>query len=151
MDVLTKDQRRKNMQAIKNSDTREEILLRKKLWSLGYRYRKNDKNVFGHPDLTFKRDKVAIFIDGEFFHGKDWQTEKFRIKTNQTFWWKKIESNIKRDIQVNNELKLQGWRVLRFWSKEIRKNLANCIESIEKNLAKNGNIHGNQGEAENKC
>lgn len=134
MDVLTKDQRRKNMQAIKGKETKDEIRLSKTLWSMGYRYRKNDKSVYGNPDLTFKKYKVAIFVDGEFFHGKDWDRQKERIKTNREFWWRKIEGNIKRDQRVNEELAKQGWIVLRFWSREIQRNLAYCIESIEKKL-----------------
>lgn len=141
MDVLTKEQRRKNMQAIKSKETKDEILLAKALWQLGYRYRKNNKTVFGKPDLTFKKYKIAIFVDSEYFHGKDWDTEKHRIKTNTEFWWTKIQSNIKRDRLVNQYLQGQGWKVLRFWSKEIRKYLANCVVIIEKELkAANGNV-----------
>ncbi len=129
------------MQAIKSKETKDEILLAKALWRLGYRYRKNDKTVFGKPDLTFKKYKIAIFVDGEYFHGKDWETEKHRIKTNTEFWRTKIESNIKRDDLVNQHLKDHGWKVLRFWSKEIRKYLANCVGLIEKELREaNGNI-----------
>lgn len=134
MDVLTKEQRRKNMKAIRSKATKDEVLLAKTLWRLGHRYRKNDKTVFGKPDLTFKRHKLAIFVDSEYFHGKDWDNEKYRIQTNQDFWWAKIESNMKRDKQVNNELVKTGWKVLRFWSKEIRNNLANCINKIEETL-----------------
>jgi len=131
MDVLTKDQRRKNMQAIKSKGTKDEILLSKALWQRGYRYRKNNKMVFGKPDLTFKRYKLAVFVDSEYFHGKNWNTEKYRIQTNREFWWKKIEGNIKRDKVVNEELIKAGWIVLRFWSKDIRKDLERCILKIE--------------------
>lgn len=134
MDVLTKEQRRRNMQAIRSTATKDEILLAKTLWHRGHRYRKNDKRVLGKPDLTFKRYKLAIFVDSEYFHGKDWQKEKFRIKTNRQFWWDKIERNIKRDKLVNEELKSMGWKVLRFWSKEIRNNLEFCVNKIEQNL-----------------
>jgi DNA mismatch endonuclease (patch repair protein) len=134
VDVLTKEQRSKNMRAIKSSGTHEEILLSKKLWKKGYRYRKNNKSIFGKPDLTFSGRKLAVFIDSEYFHGKDWDIEKYRIKTNRDFWWKKIESNMKRDVRVNQELSKSGWKVLRFWSTEIRNNLANCISKIEENL-----------------
>lgn len=134
MDVLTKEQRRKNMQAIRSKDTKDEVLLAKALWQRGHRYRKNDKTVFGKPDLTFKRHRLAIFVDSEYFHGKDWETEKYRIKTNRDFWWAKVEGNMKRDKQVNQELVRTGWKVVRFWSKEIRKNLASCICQIEENI-----------------
>ena len=134
MDVLSKDQRRRNMQAIKSKGSKDEVLLAKTLWKKGLRYRKNDKSVFGKPDLTFKRKKLAIFIDSEYFHGYNWDIQKNRIKTNQEFWWRKIESNIKRDELVNKELKSRGWKVLRFWSKYLRNNLANCVTQIEDNL-----------------
>jgi len=134
MDVLSKEQRRRNMQAIKSKGSKDEVLLAKALWNKGLRYRKNDKSVFGKPDLTFKRKKLAIFIDSEYFHGYNWDIQKNRIKTNQEFWWRKIESNIKRDELVNKELKSRGWKVLRFWSKYLRSNLANCVRQIEENL-----------------
>jgi DNA mismatch endonuclease (patch repair protein) len=140
MDVLTKEQRRKNMQAIRSKGTKDEVLLAKALWQHGHRYRKNDKTVYGKPDLTFKRCKLAVFVDSEYFHGKDWEAEKYRIKTNRDFWWVKIESNIKRDKQVNEELEKQGWKVLRFWSREIRKNLASCINKIEEFLIRNDHL-----------
>ena len=130
MDKLTKEQRSKNMQAIKNKGTKDEVLLAKKLWRIGLRYRKNDNSVFGKPDLTFKRYKIAIFIDSEFFHGKDWETEKYKIKSNREFWWPKIERNITRDITVNQVLENAGWKVIRFWSKSMRKNIDACVETI---------------------
>lgn len=134
MDVLTIEQRRKNMQAIRSKATKEEVLLAKALWQRGHRYRKNDKTVFGKPDLTFKRHKVAIFVDSEYFHGKNWDIEKHRIQTNRNFWWAKIETNIKRDRQVNEELIKEGWKILRFWSKEVQKNIASCVKIVEDNL-----------------
>lgn len=130
MDKLTKEQRSKNMQAIKNKGTKDEVLLAKKLWHIGLRYRKNDNSVFGKPDLTFKRYKIAIFIDSEFFHGKDWETEKYKIKSNREFWWPKIERNITRDIIVNQVLENAGWKVIRFWSKSMRKDINACVETI---------------------
>ncbi|HLF52571.1 very short patch repair endonuclease [Flavobacterium sp.] len=121
MDVHTPSQRSKNMRAIKSTGTKQELHLAKELWNLGYRYRKNNKTVFGKPDLTFKKYNIAIFVDSEFFHGKDWEIQKQRIKSNQEFWHKKIERNIHRDIEVNNYLESLGWKVIRFWSKEIKK------------------------------
>ncbi|MEG0760748.1 very short patch repair endonuclease [Chryseobacterium sp.] len=122
MDKLTKEQRRKNMQANKSSGTKPELLLAKTLFSRGHRYRKNNKSVFGKPDLTFEKIKLVIFVDGEFWHGKDWELKKHDHKTNKEFWNKKIE----RNIEVNEELTKQGWSILRFWGKEIEKDLLNC-------------------------
>lgn len=130
MDVLTPEQRSRNMKAIRSKNTKMELLLAKALWAQGIRYRKNDKSVFGQPDITIKKHKIAIFIDSEYFHGKDWETEKYRIKTNREFWWKKIEGNKRRDVTVNDFLVNNGWKVLRFWSKEVRKNLNLCIYQI---------------------
>src|SRR5690606_18781003 len=126
--------------ANKATGTKPEIMLAKALYARGYRYRKNDKSVFGKPDLTFKKIKLAIFVDGEFWHGKDWEKRKYDHKTNKEFWYKKIERNIQRDKEVNEKLTQEGWRILRFWSKEIEKNLSDCVQEIEdeiKNLKMN--------------
>ena len=130
VDKLTKEQRRKNMQAVKATGSKIEIALAKKLWALGHRYRKNDKSVFGKPDLTMKRYKLAIFVDSEFWHGKDWNTRKHDHKSNQDFWLKKIQRNIERDKEVNEQLLKDGWKVLRFWGEDVTKNLRNCTEKI---------------------
>ena len=132
MDVLTADQRTRNMQAIRSSNTRIEDKLAKALFSKGYRYRRNDRSVMGKPDITFKGLKIAIFCDSEYFHGKDWDKEKHRIKTNIEFWHKKIEKNMLRDQQVNTELLKNNWKVLRFWGKEIEKNIDFCFGEIIK-------------------
>ena len=131
MDNLTKEQRRRNMQAIKSSGSKIEVTLAKALWNLGYRYRKNDKTVFGKPDLTLKKYKLAIFVDGEFWHGKDWNKRKQHLISNKNYWINKIERNMKRDKLVKLKLRKEGWNVLRFWGKEIENNLKNCISKIE--------------------
>jgi len=84
-DVHTKEQRRKNMQAVKATGSKIETALAKELFSRGLRYRKNDKTVFGKPDLTFKKYKIAVFVDSEFWHGKDWHIRKHQHKTNKRF------------------------------------------------------------------
>ncbi|MNT42827.1 hypothetical protein D3C72_1792660 [compost metagenome] len=84
--------------------------------------------------MTFKKLKIAIFVDSEFFHGKDWETEKNRVKTNTEFWHKKIERNRQRDIEVNNYLESQNWKVLRFWSHEIEKNLEESVAKIQSEI-----------------
>ena len=131
MDRLTKEQRKKNMQAVRATGSKIEVALAKALFAKGYRYRKNDKSVFGKPDLTFKKYKIAIFVDSEFWHGKDWELHKSDHKTNQEFWFKKIERNIQRDNEVNTELYSKGWTVIRFWGDEIKKSLLNCTLKIE--------------------
>jgi DNA mismatch endonuclease (patch repair protein) len=134
MDRITPQQRSKIMSAIHSTNTKDEVRLAKALWHIGYRYRKNNKTVFGKPDLTFKKLKIAIFVDSEFFHGKDWETQKDRVKTNTEFWQKKIERNRQRDVEVNNYLESQNWKVIRFWSHEIEKNLESCIAMIQQEI-----------------
>ncbi len=130
MDNLTKEQRRKNMQAIRSNKTSIEILLGKEIWAKGLRYRRNDKTVNGKPDFTFKKYKLAVFCDSEFWHGKDWETNKYKIKSNREYWFNKIERNIKRDNQVNYELSKLGWNVIRLWAKDIEKDTDNCVSKI---------------------
>lgn len=137
MDCHTPEQRSRNMAAIKNKATKDEVRLGKAMWQAGLRYRKNTKTVFGKPDFTFKKYKLAVFVDSEFFHGKNWETEKHRIKSNQEFWHKKIERNIQRDKEVNEYLTSQGWTVLRFWSKEVKKNLDEVVKVIKNEIDKN--------------
>ncbi len=132
MDVLTKEQRKKNMQAIRSRNSRIELLISKKLFSLGYRYRRNNKSIYGTPDISIKKYKIAVFCDSEFFHGKDWEQNKIRIGTNTRTWQRKIESNIKRDKIVNETLLKNGWEVIRFWGEDIRKNTDFCISQIVK-------------------
>ncbi len=126
----TTEERRKIMQAIKSKNTSVEILLAKRLWHKGYRYRKNDKSVFGTPDITFKKYKIAIFIDSEFFHGNNWHEKKQKLKNNKEYWIAKIEKNIERDKKVNKYLISKGWVVLRFWCSDIKKNLKMCVDVI---------------------
>lgn len=135
MDNLTSIQRSKIMRAICSTNTKDEVRLTKALWHLGYRYRKNNKKVFGTPNLTFKKLKIALFVDSEFFQGRDWEIHKRRFKSNQEFWQKKIEHNMQRDIQVNEHFMEHCWIVLRFWSSEIKNNLQVWIAKIQTEIA----------------
>lgn len=137
MDNHTPEQRHKNMQAIKNKNTKIEFLLRKELWSRGLRYQKNSKKVFGKPDIVFIGKKVAVFCDSEFFHGYDWENKQKEIKSNRDFWIPKIERNMQRDKEVNKTLEKSGWTVLRFWGNDIKKNLQACADEIERVVRKN--------------
>lgn len=134
MDKLTPEQRRKNMRAVKSKGSKIEKLLAKELWSNGLRYRKNDKTVFGKPDFVYKRLKIAVFCDSEFWHGKNWEVRKYDFKSNQDFWISKIERNIKRDKEVNERLLKDGWKVIRFWGSEIKKNPHLCMLEVEKEI-----------------
>lgn len=130
MDHLTKEQRHKNMSANKGKDTKLEILFGKLLWNAGIRYRKNDKTIYGKPDFVIRNMKIAIFCDGEFWHGRDWSIRKNDHKSNCEFWHSKIERNIERDKEVNSLLQLQGWKVFRFWETEITKEPDKCLNKI---------------------
>jgi len=121
--------RSENMRRIKSENTSIEKKLRKFLWDRGIRYRKNCKDIIGKPDLCFKKYKVAVFCDSEFWHGKYFLEGKIP-KTNREYWEKKIKKNIERDKKVNATLKAEGWEVLRFWGKDILKNTNKIAEKI---------------------
>lgn len=132
MDRHTPEQRHKNMQAVKSSGSEIELLLRKELWSRGLRYRKNAKKILGKPDIAFIGKKIAVFCDSEFWHGYDWENHKKDIKSRQDFWIPKIERNMERDRQVTEGLEAEGWTVIRFWGKQIKKDPAGCADIIQK-------------------
>lgn len=135
-DVLTPKQRRKNMQHIKSSNTKIEVLLRKALRQKGYRYRKNYKELPGKPDIALTKYKIAIFCDGEFFHGKDWEILKPHLErsNNSEFWISKISRNRERDEEINKKLLFLGWTVIRFWGNDIKKNADECVKVIEETI-----------------
>jgi DNA mismatch endonuclease Vsr len=122
------------MRAVKASGSKIERSLASALWCQGIRYRKTDKQVTGKPDLSIRKYKIAVFVDGEFWHGKDWAKRKEDHKTNREFWHKKIERNIQRDKEVNKALKREGWKVLRFWGKDIKENLPTCVNSVVESI-----------------
>jgi DNA mismatch endonuclease, patch repair protein len=126
----TSQQRSKLMSRIKGKNTSPELILRKALWSLGYRYRLNVPHLPGKPDLVFGNKKIVVFIDGEFWHGYNWQEKKKTIKANKDYWVKKIEGNMNRDIHNIHLLESMGYTVLRFWEKEIKKELDMCVGRI---------------------
>lgn len=130
MDVLSKEQRHKNMSRIRSRDTSIELILRKALWRNGIRFRKNYKKLPGSPDIVLTRYRIAIFCDSEFFHGYRWETLKQRLDANRDFWIRKIEKNMSRDERVDRLLEAGGWTVLRFWGREIIKNTDACVETV---------------------
>ena len=134
-DVLTKEQRRYNMSRIKGKNTKVELKFRKHLQKLGLKgYQLHSNSVFGRPDVTFDKFKVAVFIDGCLWH-------KCKIhyvppKTRKYFWINKIEANVTRDKLVNKTLKKTGWKVLRFWEHEVHKNMDYVMNKIREALNK---------------
>lgn len=121
------------MQSIRSKDTKIEMILRKALWQRGIRYRKNYSKIPGKPDVAITKYKIAVFCDSEFFHGKDWEQLRPRLLKgdNGEFWVKKISRNRDHDYEISNELKNMGWKVIRFWGKEIKKNTDECVKVVE--------------------
>ncbi len=131
MDVLTKEQRHKNMSRIRSRDTRPELLLRKALWHCGLRYRKNVKDLPGKPDIVLARFCIAIFVDGDFWHARDHQDNPGeQVATNREFWQKKLRRNVERDRVADKELTAAGWLVLRFWESDIKRSLQDCVDEV---------------------
>ena len=119
------------MSHVKLKGGKAEATLAKALWHRGYRYRKNDKRLPGSPDIAILKYHIAVFVDGEFWHGKDWETRQDRLQRNREYWIEKIEENMARDIRNDQMLVQSGWTPLHFWEKEVIKNLSVCIDEIE--------------------
>ena len=117
-------------------DTHPEMRLRRALWKRGLRYRVNVAGLTGKPDIVFPRQQVVVFCDGDFFHGKDWETLQGRLtrRANPPYWISKIEYNRQRDREVDSILTTAGWRVLRFWESEINSDLESVVDSVESTL-----------------
>lgn len=135
MDVLTREQRHKNMRHIKSCDTQAEKMLRLALWHRGMRYRKNYAKLPGKPDIVLTRQKIAIFVDGDFWHARGHEAcPGEQVRNNRLFWQNKLTRNVERDKEVNDALLEMGWLVLRFWESDIKHNIEECLRVIEKYL-----------------
>ena len=128
-DNLTKEQRTRNMKAIKSSHTKMEDFICKLLWKKGLRFRKNVKNLPGKPDIAIKKFKIVIFLDSCFWHKCPKHFK--RPKSNLEYWDPKIERNVKRDIEVNKFYNDNQWHILRIWEHEFKNNLDATINKIE--------------------
>ena len=126
------------MSRIRGKDTGIEMKLRKELYRRGFRYRANSKSIFGHPDISFKKYKVVVFCDSEFWHGYHFAENKTKIHSHTDYWIPKIERNISRDQEVNAHLLKEGYTVLRYWGFEIEKDLPRVADEIEDVLLKKG-------------
>jgi len=91
----------------------------------------------GSPDIAIPRHRIAIFVDGEFWHGKDWETRKTRLQRNREYWIEKIEENIARDIRVDKQLRENDWTPIHFWSKDVLKDMESCISDILSTIIEN--------------
>jgi DNA mismatch endonuclease (patch repair protein) len=119
------------MSRVRSKDTKIEIVLRKALWHEGIRYRKNYALLPGKPDIAITKYRIAIFCDGEFWHGKNWETKRERLLSNREYWIPKIERNMVRDYEIDRQLMGMGWLVIRFWGEEIENNLTACVQGIK--------------------
>lgn len=135
MDVLNREQRSRTMSRIRAKNTRAEVLLRTALWKRGLRYRKNYAALPGKPDIALMRQKIAIFVDGDFWHARGHQDcPGEQVASNRDYWRKKLTRNVERDKDVTDALTEAGWLVLRFWETDIKKDLESCMRQIEEYL-----------------
>ena len=130
----------KTMSAIRGKDTGIEMKLRKGLTEKGIRYRLYSSKAYGHPDILLPGERIAIFADSEFWHGYRFEENEAKIKSNRDYWIPKIKRNIERDKEVNEELKAQGYLVLRYWGFEIEKEFDRVMEEILAAIAKRREI-----------
>jgi DNA mismatch endonuclease Vsr len=133
-DIMSKRERSRRMALVRRSNTRFELtflrLLSAELYPLGYRYRKHCRNVFGTPDVAFAAPKVAIFLDSDFWHGRNYKG----FEKMTPFWRAKIEKNMARDRAVSRKLRREGWAVLRFGEKEIKRSPIKAVARIRAQL-----------------
>lgn len=120
----------KRMSHVRLKRGKAEVALAKALWRSGVHYRYNYKNLPESPDIAITRYKIAIFIDGEFWHGYDWENRKQRLQRNRDYWIEKIEENMERDARNDALLEEMGWKVIHFWEKEVKKDLGLCVEAV---------------------
>lgn len=129
-DKFSKQKRSEIMSRIRSRDTKPELTLRRALWARGHRYRVH----YGpyHIDIAFPGKRVAVFVDGDFWHGYNWK-RKGKVPPKK-YWQAKIQRNIDRDRRYNRELRKQGWRVVRVWEHQLKKGLNTAITKIESAL-----------------
>ncbi|WP_301966805.1 very short patch repair endonuclease [uncultured Desulfovibrio sp.] len=120
----------KRMSHVRLKRGKAEVALARSLWRNGVHYRYNYKKLPGSPDIAITRYKIAIFIDGEFWHGYDWENRKQRLQRNRGYWIEKIEENMARDARNDARLEDMGWKVIHFWEKEVKKGLEACVETV---------------------
>lgn len=127
----------KIMSSVKSKNTRPEIALRKALWHRGLRYRVNYKDLPGKPDIVFKRAKVAVFCDGDYWHGHNWALRGLKdldeeLSGYSEFWTNKIRCNIQRNEEVNQQLAELGWKVVRIWESDIKNDVEQCAKEVRR-------------------
>ncbi|MBE6073597.1 MAG: very short patch repair endonuclease [Selenomonas ruminantium] len=119
------------MSKVHGKDTKPEVMLRKALWHKGIRYRKNYRGLPGTPDIVLTRQKIAIFVDGDFWHARGHQENPGeQVQSNKEYWTRHLGRNVEHDKEVNDALTQEGWLVLRFWESDIKRDLSRCLEEI---------------------
>lgn len=137
MDKITKERRSWNMSKIKSKDTKPELKVRKILYKLGYRFRLHRKDLPGRPDIVLPKYKIAIFVNGCFWHRHNNCIEASRPKTNSEFWENKITKNIERDLKKHELLRMANWKVVVFWECELESKNNNIESFVNKRLNEN--------------
>ena len=133
-DVFDSAKRRAIMRAVRTTRTEPEERLAVALRAMGIRFRRNARSVFGTPDFAFHQMRLAVFVDGDFWHGRAWFESRSAPATNSRFWIEKFERNRDRDRLVERTLRRAGWSVLRFWASDVRKNPTRCVSLVHKRL-----------------
>ena len=121
---------RKRMSKVKLKNGKAETILAKRLWHEGYRYRRNYKKLPGSPDIAITTYRVAVFVDGEFWHGENWEVRKARLQKNRAYWIEKIEENMVRDRRVDEQLREMGWTPVHFWEKQVLRHTDDCLAAV---------------------
>lgn len=127
---------RKRMSKVRLKNGKAETILAKRLWHEGYRYRRNYKKLPGSPDIALTTYKIAVFVDGEFWHGENWEERKAKLKHNREYWIEKIEENMARDKRVDGQLQEMGWITIHFWEKQVLKRTDECLQAVLKLIEK---------------
>lgn len=120
----------KRMSNVSLKGGKAETALAKALWHNNVRYRKNYRKLPGSPDIAITKYKIAVFVDGEFWHGENWEKRKSKLKSNREYWIEKIEENMARDKRNDQLLIDMGWTPIHFWEKEVNKDLDKCVTIV---------------------
>lgn len=128
----TNENVKKSMQGNTKKDTSIEVFFRKALWHRNVRFRKNCMHILGTPDIAIKKYRLIVFLDGDFWHGRDYHG----VRNHKKFWDEKIKRNRERDLEYTIRLRDEGWIVLRFWESEIRNDLDRCVDTVVETIDK---------------
>ena len=145
VDVFKKAVRSRIMRAVRVTETEPENRLADALRQSGLRFQRNDRRVPGRPDICFRRSRLAVFVDGDFWHGRAWFDRGEAPATNAAFWIRKFEINHRRDRTVDRQLRASGWSVLRLWGSEIRKTPDEAVKQIRARLRRLAREHRPRG------